>query len=236
MRIVRLIADFRLTELRLNRSLTFGAPLEQTVHLTRHASDLMDRIEGLAPECEAELRAKVDFFLHRARARVAGSQAFRDLRIALDLLAGKCIRRSCCEPAAVARERELIDRMLNRTTDASAIGDIVNGATIRCSLYSPDHQVMAFSRPNAIFYTLPRRKIIGRHIAELVGSHRYLTRARGRMERAMGGERQLYTYPLDLPGIGLRVMECEMAPMRASDGATAGIVMMLDDVSERFGL
>lgn len=236
MRLVRLISDLRLTELRLNRAVRVGAPLDHTLGMTRHATDLMDRIEALTPACEGELRIKADFFLHRARHRTAGPMAFRDLAIALDLMEQRNTRRPSAKKAMAGHERQAISRALSRSADMATMRTLVDQAGVRCSLYDTEHNVVGFSRPNALFYTRHRDQVLGRHITTLVGEHRYTVRARRKMDAALGGTAQLYTYPLDMPGVGLRVMECEMTPLRESDGRAAAILMMVDDVTDGYAI
>ncbi|WP_102107299.1 hypothetical protein [Oceaniglobus roseus] len=235
MRVVRLIADFNLIQTRLVFAIRNGSPIGDARALTTHAAGLLEKIERTDASTRIEQEAKIAFYLDRVRRRVAGLHAHRDLATALDLIERLRSGRSLARRVA-DHSHDMIDRMIERAPSVAAVSRVVNGSGTRCSIYGADHRAVAFSRPNAAFYGSVPERIVGRHIGNLIGSFRYDTRARARMDATLSGTPQTYVYPLVVPALGPRAIQCQMKPLRDETGRPAGIVMMMDDVSETLGL
>lgn len=86
MRLAHLIAEYRLTEIRLRQAIKLGTPAEQTAELLRACAERMDRLEAFEPQTPSELRRLTFFFLRRAALISPAQPVNRELDLALDLL------------------------------------------------------------------------------------------------------------------------------------------------------
>jgi hypothetical protein len=86
MRLAHLIAQYRLTEIRLRQAITLGSPAERAAELLRACAERMDRLEGFEPQTPSELRRLTFFFLRRAALISSAQPVNRELDVALELL------------------------------------------------------------------------------------------------------------------------------------------------------
>lgn len=80
---------------------------------------------------------------------------------------------------------------------------------------------------------LPRSKIVGRHVAELLGQDVFERDIRPHFERCLVGQRIAYSRWFDYPGEGSRFMEVTYSPCRNSFDEIIGIVVNARDCTER---
>lgn len=231
MRLCRLIADFNLIEARLRQSLSRDVSVGTRVSLTRRAASLFDIIERHDPENPEDLRTKIEFFLRRAQR----ARSRHDLTIALDLIArfdkanpgsGPCVSRS-------TMPNEVLDRLVSRAVGAADIISHIRPLVQRASLLDREFRHLCTSRGNLEFHAAPAQKFDGLHMAELIGTRRYRDRAQIHMQGTMSGLPRAYYYALDVPTLGTRVMQCAMRPWAVPNGEVSGLLMWVNDVTDR---
>lgn len=80
---------------------------------------------------------------------------------------------------------------------------------------------------------LPRDRIVGRHVAEVMGQDVFERDIRPRFERCLAGQRVSYSRWFEYPGEGSRFMEVSYAPCRDGGGAIVGILVNARDCTDR---
>ncbi|MDH3672384.1 MAG: GAF domain-containing protein, partial [Gammaproteobacteria bacterium] len=77
-----------------------------------------------------------------------------------------------------------------------------------------------------------REDMIGREVAEILGTEIFETRMKPRLDQCLSGKRVKYQHWLDLPGRGHRYFDAHYDPFRDADGAVTGVVVNVRDISE----
>jgi PAS domain S-box-containing protein len=88
------------------------------------------------------------------------------------------------------------------------------------------------NRALADWFERPRREILGKSMRELLGEDAYPMRE-PMLKAALGGERQWFASSYDHPTRGTLAVQTEYIPQHAPDGAIAGLVMLVEDVTEQ---
>ncbi|WP_126623175.1 hypothetical protein [Oceaniglobus ichthyenteri] len=231
MRLARLIADFQLSQTRLARSVMQGTGIATQVALMRHTAALMDTIEAHDPASPAELRSKVEFFFERAQ-RTGGK---RELNIALSLINRFEGRWSLRGPSQnrSARPYEVLERLAYRGAAHSEMARLVSDMPQRASLIDRSFRHICTSQGNAAFHNRPSAEFDGLHMGDLIGATRYHSRAKPEMTRTLDGRPVAYYYPLDVPVLGTRVMQCFMRRWRKCTDEIGGLVIWINDVTDK---
>jgi len=95
-----------------------------------------------------------------------------------------------------------------------------------------DQMVRFLNKPMADYLGQPRGTLIDRPVDELMGEEIYAAR-RPLIEAALGGERQFFVAEQDHPERGPVAIQAEYVPWPGRDGSVAGMVMLVEDISER---
>lgn len=229
MRFARLIADYSVVQARLRHSIIADTSIATRLSLMRQATALMDRIENHDPIDAQELRCKIAFFLERAR---RGSGQY-DMNIALSLAARA--EKPGCETGGKrsAMPHEVLNRLVMRGASPDQVKRFVLGLDERASLLDKSLRYCSTSKGNANFHGRSSRDFNGQHVTEVIGMQRFVTRGKRYMEQSLSGRSVSYYYSLQVPVLGMRVMQCFMRPWHADGGTTEGLMMWVDDVTDR---
>jgi hypothetical protein len=215
----RLASEYRLLELRLRRSLAGGAPSRQSADLLRRCADALDRLETYRPATLQEARDQVFFFLRRGMETNTVGIDNRNVDIALTLSA-----RSFPDlplRAAAAPEPD---------PATTTMIDYVTGSAERVSFIDTEFRYVATSGPNADFYQTRPIRVLGLHVADIIGSARFETRARSRFGACFAGDPQSYLHSVMADG-RRHVMSCQMKPVRSETGEIDGALVYMRDVT-----
>jgi len=99
-----------------------------------------------------------------------------------------------------------------------------------------------YQRVNPVFlerHGLPRERVVGAHVAEVLGTDNFTSIVKPHFDRCLLGEEVQYDLPYDLPAQGLRWLEIRYLPLRTGDGSEDGggeidaVVVISRDVTER---
>ena len=112
----------------------------------------------------------------------------------------------------------------------------VAGLAERASLVDHTFRHMCTSKGNAAFHDRPANEFVNLHMCDLVGAQRYYARSEMQMNRSLKGNSLGYYYPLDVPVLGVRVMQCFMRPWHRTTGETGGLMVWIDDVTDKLSL
>ncbi len=235
MLLVRMIADFSLVQTRLAASFRRETAVSTRVALMRRATTLMDAIERHDPVNRAEMQIKVEFFLCRARRSPTGSDGRRDLAIAMDLISRFDAAGQAQHPnnSRSTLPWEVLDRLAGRGAREDQLADYIRNLPQRSSILDSGYRHICTSRGNAAFHGRAPAEFNGMHMGDLIGSERFNTRCKQQMTNAMNGRRLSYYYPLEVPVLGMRVIQCKMQPWTHLSGETGGVMILANDVTDR---
>lgn len=184
-----LAATFRMCEAQLKAALRHDGSTRLHAALFRKSDDLLARIDRHRPASRNEVDEMLDFF---ARRRVDGaigaSEAFD--RVA-ELLALKDTLPALRAPTF--RLRPQTDS-LPETSDIDDLARFVTRSSARLSAIGADNRYLAVSGPAADFNRTTPGKMLGKHVMEVIGCGHRQNRERQRLDLAMAGRPQDYTY------------------------------------------
>jgi len=216
-----LVSEFQILEKKLRKSLAEGAAADDSAWLLRKCADAVERIETHRPATPEEASDQVFFFLNRGIGSGTVRVANRDIDIALTLATRNFSDMPQPPDSAAA---------LDRRPEGATMVDYVAGSAERVSFIDTDFRYVATSQANAEFYGTRPVRIVGLHVAEIIGWDRFERRARERLESAFSGTPQRYLYRLDCGGAN-RVMSCQMKPVRRETGEIDGALVYMRDVT-----
>ena len=99
--------------------------------------------------------------------------------------------------------------------------------------YIDTDQVFRFiNRAGAEWFERPRKHILGRSYAEVVGPEAYAAR-RPRLEEALGGERKFFAADYEHPSRGPLALQIDYVPWADAGGAVRGVIVFAQDVTEQ---
>src|SRR4051794_40347702 len=94
-------------------------------------------------------------------------------------------------------------------------------------------QIVRFlNQPLAEYLEQPRALLLDRHVREMMGEDTYRDR-KPLIEAALGGERQFFVAEFHHPSRGSVAVQAEYVPWPGPDGTVAGLVMLVNDVTEQ---
>lgn len=216
-----LVSEFQFLETQMRQSLATGRPPDESGRFLRLCADMLDRIESYVPETPDEARDQIFFFIKRGMRGCSLSVGERDIDIALTLSARNF--------SDMPRRASGLGGREFRPESASII-DYVCGSVERASFIDTGFRYVATSAGNAEFYGSRPVRIVGTHVAELIGSKRFETRGKPRLEAAFRGDPQCYLHSISHAG-RTRIMSCQMKPVRRRTGEVDGAVVYLRDVT-----
>ncbi len=216
----KLASDYRFSESLLREALLKGRPPAECARLLRECADALDRLETHAPTSPEEARDQVFFFLNRGIEGNTVHAGGREIDIALTLAA----RNFSDMPVQANAAEKAPDRSGNL-----AMTDYVAGSVERVSLIDTAFRYVATSRANADFYGTRPVRIVGSHVAQMIGSTRFETRAKAHLGACFDGVPQSYVHRVDD-----RIMSCQMKPVRRESGEIDGALVYMLDVTQEF--
>ncbi len=227
-----LISEYFLLETALTRSMAVDGSTRDRVRFLRGCADMLEKIEQYTPTDSREAKDKVFFFLNRAITRPGLTVDGRDLNIALAL----CDSSSYHPPPVAERNGAGLQPRAPILRDPDlTLGIIgyVRRSRERVSLIDADYRYIATSRPNADFYGTRPARMIGVHLADMIGQSRFLARAKQHIDACANGEPQEYYHSgSDREGTD-RVYRCQMKPVELPDASGGCAVMIyMHDVTE----
>ena len=95
-----------------------------------------------------------------------------------------------------------------------------------------DEVVRFINKPMAVFLEQPRHEMLDRPVRAMMGEDTYRER-KPLIEAALAGERQFFVAEFQHPSRGKVAVQAQYVPWTAPDGTISGLVMLVDDISER---
>ena len=226
-----LISEYFLAESELRMSIEIDRASGRRANALRRAADRLDAIERHEPRSTAEARDKVFFFMVRAIKRPGVSVDGRDINLVLTLIGNP----DCCHSSAYAApepETEEAARAAQSGPDeGSSLIRFVTTSRERVSLFDEDVRYIATSEVNAAFYGTRPVRLLGLHLADVIGDAMYRDLAAARFEAASRGEPQEYYYDIEVGGTTYRC-RCGIKPVDLNDGRRGFLVFNRDVTRE----
>ncbi|WP_394691623.1 PAS domain-containing protein [Hoeflea sp.] len=183
----------------------------------------------------AELSAQLRFLLDRLINQTGASHESVDYRELCDMLTNRLEReigtpweRRGADPVDAPSQVHYHDPL-----DSLSVSDLVSQSADRVSIISTDYRYLRTSIGNTKFYEKDQQSILGRHLAEIIGTTRFESRARARLDACFSGARQDYSHILEIDGES-RVMNCRMSPVRDRHNALIGAQVTMCDVTSLY--
>jgi PAS domain S-box-containing protein len=95
-----------------------------------------------------------------------------------------------------------------------------------------DETVRFLNKPMAEFLEQPRRALLDRPVRAMMGEDTYRER-KPLIDAALAGERLFFVAEFQHPSRGTVAVQAQYGPWTAPDGTISGLVMLVDDISER---
>ena len=120
--------------------------------------------------------------------------------------------------------------------DAAASGHI--DVTLRASLSSrvgvvaPDYRLVFTNEPNAAALNRSPQELLGRHIGEFIGLHRFVQGFKEKLDRCFAGEISDYTYADQIGGRTV-VIRSRLSPYYGANSGLIGALVVMEELPDR---
>ncbi|WP_161973928.1 PAS domain-containing protein [Rhizobium deserti] len=132
------------------------------------------------------------------------------------------------QPEPDASEASIIDEA---TASGSLDDTLLNRISDRIVLVAPGYRILYSNETNARRLEMPREQLLGRHLAEFVGLHRFRNEFEPSLSRCFAGESMSVTYAEEVDGQTV-VLRCRMSPfVRAS--TLIGALVVIQETADR---
>ena len=111
--------------------------------------------------------------------------------------------------------------------------ELITQSSSRVALFNLDYQYEYASLGNAKFHQTDPTDFVGRHVVDFIGDQRFTKRAKQYYDRCFAGERQNYSYFLEVDDQGERLMDCQLKPYRDADGCVRGALFTVEDITDK---
>jgi PAS domain S-box-containing protein len=125
------------------------------------------------------------------------------------------------------RERQEVDRF--DFTQTLAIADAL---PMGIAYVDSGHRYRFLNKALADFFEKPRSSILGKTMEEMLGPEAMKVRL-PMLEAALGGERQYFVADYAHPSRGALTVQADYLPQMLGDGKVAGVVIIVNDVTEQ---
>src|SRR5687767_12083183 len=120
----------------------------------------------------------------------------------------------------------------NPALEFGGILAIADSLPVMVAYLDRDHIYRFVNKPVAEWFERPRSQMLGRTMSDVLGKENYAAR-KDAVEAALKGERQWFAASFDHPTRGPLTTQAEYVPHVLPDGSVAGIVMVIQDVTEQ---
>jgi PAS domain S-box-containing protein len=221
-------ADERLVE-----AVRSGADHDTIQKLDHHVSFLVESIMDLHAATPEDINRQLKFFLHRSPNLGGGSTSSFDLQ-ALDSLIDRYTKRTKLAYKSPELGKQIsAQATISLRNNHFSTDELLDQSEVRIALFNTDYIYEYTSTANAKFNDAKPEDIVGKHMADIVGTQRFESRAKHYFDNCFGGQHQKYSYFLELPKQGEHLMSCQLTPYRDEDGSIRGAFIVIEDLSEK---
>ncbi|WP_138468276.1 PAS domain-containing protein [Poseidonocella sp. HB161398] len=232
MTLLSALAQFSLVHSRIDSLLQQEAANTADLSLLlRQAQDLRGALLATVPRDEREAAQKLACIVNLIR-RDAQLQGF-DSELSALLEAAQETCGAIDRPYAVQAAPRSNGRACRVPSHfGGSVADYVAFARGRLSLIDTDYRFIATSEDTARHFGRQQISLMGLPLAEVIGSHRFETRARQRLDACFEGAPQSYHVALPEGGKA-KIMRCDMRPVASCEGGVLGALVYMTDVTSQ---
>ncbi|MBB4066968.1 PAS domain-containing protein [Gellertiella hungarica] len=129
---------------------------------------------------------------------------------------------------SVAPERVAVDAVVAADLDVSLLESLSN----RVSVVAPDYRFVFTNEANAVALHRKPEELLGRHVGEFIGLHRFVQGLKERLDRCFAGEIVDYTYADQMGGRTV-VIRTRLSPYYASNSVLIGALLVTEELPDR---
>ena len=111
-----------------------------------------------------------------------------------------------------------------------SVAELVDGSSDRISIIDTSYRYLHTSSGNARFYETVPDRIVGKHLAEVIGNTRFDSRGRGHLDACFTHGTQDYNHMLEIDG-QTRIMNCRMSPVHDRHHVLIGAMVTMRDMT-----
>ena len=116
--------------------------------------------------------------------------------------------------------------------DFSGILAIADSLPVMIAYVDPDQVYRFANKPIADWFEVPRSALLGRTMLDVMGPKNYAARKEA-IAAALKGERQWFAAAFDHPTRGPLAAQAEYIPHVLPDGSVAGVILVVQDITEQ---
>lgn len=128
----------------------------------------------------------------------------------------------------VAPERVAVDSVAGANIDVSLLESLSN----RVAVVAPDYRFVFTNEANATALNRKPEELLGRHVGEFVGLHRFVQGLKERLDRCFAGEIVDYTYADQHNGRTV-VIRSRLSPYYANNASLIGALLVTEELPDR---
>lgn len=121
-----------------------------------------------------------------------------------------------------------VDPSANGTIDVSLLESLSN----RVSVVAPDYRFVFTNHSNASAMSRAPDELLGRHIGEFIGLHRFVQGFKEKLDRCFAGEISDYTYADQISGRTV-VLRSRLSPYYAPNSVLIGALLVMEELPDR---
>nr|WP_316654581.1 PAS domain-containing protein [uncultured Gellertiella sp.] len=129
---------------------------------------------------------------------------------------------------SVAPVLSAVDAFAGRGIDVALLDSLSN----RVSVIAPDYRFVFTNETNASALSRAPEELLGRHIGEFIGLHRFVQGFKEKLDRCFGGEISDYTYADQMSGRTV-VIRSRLSPYYAPDSVLIGALLVMEELPDR---
>ncbi|MDE1158407.1 MAG: PAS domain-containing protein [Neorhizobium sp.] len=207
-----------------------------TAALDRELDPLMLAILGTAAgdaaSIQLQFRFALDLLNEEADDRSCVRRNAHLLQTLVERYLGPAVAKAVPDAAVDADEAE--DTSLIDAAIANGLLDdaLLNRLSDRILVVAPGYRILYSNDTNARRLDIAREELIGRHLGEFVGLHRFRNEYAPNLDRCFAGENTSVTYADEVDGETV-VMRCRMSPFTRSSTLIGALVVIRETADRR---
>ncbi len=113
------------------------------------------------------------------------------------------------------------------------VGRVVTQSGDAISIVGPDYRYRFVNPAYSVRTGIPVERIVGSHVAEVMGHETFETVVKPQLDRCLDGEEIAYETWFNLQAMGRRCLAVQYSPLKTDTGEIEGVVVISRDVTER---
>ena len=205
-----------------------------TASLDRELDPLLLAIFGSAESDAGSIQAQFRFALDLLNEEADDRSCVRRNAHLLQTLVERYLapQTTCAEAPGAPGEGQDQSSPIDKAVSSGILDDsLLNQLSDRILVVAPGYRILYSNETNAQRLDIPREELVGRHIGEFVGLHRFRNEFKPNLDRCFEGESTSVTYADQVGGETL-VLRCRMSPFQRSS-TMIGVLLVIQETADR---